>query len=117
MALKYPVFLIAVTVICAGALAGPKKTLPSQPIDLNRATLDQLEQLPGVGPAMARSILKFRRLSGPFERVEDLLALRGISPRRFEKIRPYVFVGTPKNESTPPAPFHGKRASRAAPQG
>jgi competence ComEA-like helix-hairpin-helix protein len=68
------------------------KRLPTKPINLNTATLAQLEQLPDVGPGMAHRILAFRQKSGPFERVHDLLAIRGIGPRRFQKIRPYVFV-------------------------
>jgi type II secretory pathway component PulK len=48
--------------------------------------------LPGVGPVTAQRILDFRKKSGPFQRVEDLLAVRGISAGRLEKIRPYVMV-------------------------
>lgn len=72
------------------------KTLPSHPINLNTATLSQLEELPDVGSVMAHAILKFREYSGPFERVDDLLAIRGISHRRLDKIRPYVYVGKEK---------------------
>lgn len=88
-------FVLFTAILCShGAAAAPrKKALPSKPIDLNRATLVQLEELPGVGPVMAASILRIRQQSGPFERVDDLLAIRGISRRRFEKIRPYVYVG------------------------
>ncbi len=71
------------------------KKHPAKPIDLNRATLEQLEELPGIGPSMARRILEFREKSGPFRRVQDLLAIRGIGPKRFEALRPYVFVSPP----------------------
>ncbi|HVB34094.1 MAG TPA: helix-hairpin-helix domain-containing protein [Patescibacteria group bacterium] len=106
--------LFAALFFCAGASAEPKKRLPSHPIDLNRATLGQLEELPGVGPVMARSILRFRRLSGPFERVDDLLAIRGISRGRLDKIRPYVFVGKKKSRPVSPARPHGKPGPVAA---
>lgn len=91
--------IIASTFASPGFAAAKKEKLPARPIDLNRATLQQLEELPGVGPVMAHSILKFRRQSGPFERVDDLLAIRGISRRRLEKIRPYVFVGKKKGKT------------------
>lgn len=73
------------------------KKLPNHQINLNTATLRQLEELPGVGPSMAHRILAFREKSGPFERVQDLLALRGIGEKRFEKIRPYVYVKPPRH--------------------
>lgn len=69
-----------------------KKALPAKPIDLNTATVEELQQLPEIGPARAQAIVHFRERSGPFRRVEDLLAVRGISKRILEKIRPYVFV-------------------------
>jgi competence ComEA-like helix-hairpin-helix protein len=71
------------------------KQPPSKPLDLNAATVQQLEQLPGVGPRTAEEIVKFREKSGPFRRVEDLLAIRGVTKRRLEKLRPYVTVTPP----------------------
>ena len=65
---------------------------PATPIDLNRATVQELEQLPGIGPGTAEAVVRFRERSGAFERVEDLLAIHGISKAKFEKLRPYVTV-------------------------
>ena len=90
--------ICAAALLCGLAAAGFAKKLPAKPIDLNRATLAQLEELPGIGPAKARAILEFREKSGPFERVDDLLALPGIGPKRFEKLRPYVTVSPPARE-------------------
>jgi competence ComEA-like helix-hairpin-helix protein len=59
---------------------------------LNTATYDQFHSLPGVGPVTAQRILDYRKKSGPFLRVEDLLAVRGISAGRLEKIKQYVIV-------------------------
>jgi competence ComEA-like helix-hairpin-helix protein len=81
-----------------------KKQPPAAPLDLNAATPQQLQELPGVGRAMAKSIVDFRKKSGPFRRVEDLLAIRGITTQRLEKIRPYVKIIPPnaKNQNTNP---------------
>ena len=79
-------------VFVAGAPAAKKKP-PARPIDINAATIKELEELPGVGPATAKAIIQFRSKSGPFKRPEDLLAIHGISPAKFEKMRPYVKVG------------------------
>ena len=86
------------------ARAQHKKQPPAEPIDLNTATAQALQQLPGVGPAMAKTIVDFRQKSGPFRRVEDLLAIRGITKQRLEKIRPYVKINAPdpKKQTTSP---------------
>jgi competence ComEA-like helix-hairpin-helix protein len=69
-----------------------KKKPPTHPIDLNTATIAQLEQLPGIGPVTAKRIVAFRDKSGPFRKVEDLLAIPRITKARLEKLRPYVTV-------------------------
>lgn len=75
------------------AIARAAKQPPSKPLNLNVATADQLAQLPGIGPKTAQSIVDFRQKSGPFRHVEDLLAIRGISRKKLDAIRPYVIVG------------------------
>jgi competence protein ComEA len=74
------------------------KPAPAKAVDLNAATVEQLQQLPGIGPVRAKAIVEFREKSGPFQRVEDLLAIRGISKSRFEKLRPYVTVSPPEKK-------------------
>jgi competence protein ComEA len=83
--------MIAAGLVCA-SVAHAAKQPPSKPLELNSATADQLAQLPGVGPKTAQAIVDFRKSSGPFRRVEDLLAIRGISRKKLESIRPYVTV-------------------------
>jgi len=91
-----PVWLV----LClAFAPRGLGKTPPLHPVNLNTATIQELEQLPGVGPTTAKAILQFRAKSGPFRRVEDLLAIRGISAARLEKLRPYVVVTPPEKKA------------------
>jgi competence protein ComEA len=83
-----------------------QKKPPTQPININTATIAQLETLPGVGPNTAKAIVGFRNHSGPFQRVEDLLAIRGISKSRLERLRPYVTVSpaTPNRHSASSRP-------------
>lgn len=76
---------------CALA-AGQKKKPPAKPLDLNTANAEQFEQLPGIGPATARAIVRFREKSGPFQRVDDLLAIHRISKSRLDKLRPFVTI-------------------------
>jgi len=62
-------------------------------VDLNRATAQELESLPGIGAAKAAAILAERESSGGFESIEDLEAVRGIGPSLVEKLRPHVSLG------------------------
>ncbi len=68
-----------------------KKTV--EPIDINRASVEEFTKLPGVGPALARRIVAFREKHGPFRRVEDLLAIRGIGHKKWKAMRVYLRVG------------------------
>jgi comEA protein len=68
------------------------KNPPAHSIDLNTATAEQLQQVPGIGPSTAKAIVNFRRKSGPFQKIEDLLAIKGVSKARLEKMRPYLTV-------------------------
>jgi len=69
------------------------KAATAQPVDINSATLEQLTTVPGIGPSLAQRIIEFREKQGPFQRIEDLLKIRGIGERSLEKIRPHVKVG------------------------
>lgn len=61
-------------------------------VDINRATAKDFEKLPGVGPELARRIVAYRSKHGPFHRVEDLLAIRGIGPKKWRALKPYLRI-------------------------
>ena len=63
------------------------------PVDLNSATAEQLDTLPGVGPATAAAILTYRTRHGRFKTVTELLEVPGIGPSKLEALRPLVTVG------------------------
>jgi len=56
-------------------------------VNINKADLAELQQLPGIGPAYAKRILEWRRLNGKFKTAEELLEIKGIGPKRLEKIK------------------------------
>ena len=63
------------------------KTAAAGKININSATAEQLATLPGVGPATARLIIEYRTKAGKFNRVEELMNVRGIGEKRFEALK------------------------------
>ena len=61
-------------------------------IDINQASTEDFVKLPGIGPELARRIVTYREKHGPFRRVEDLLAIRGIGPKKWKAIRQFLRV-------------------------
>ena len=59
-------------------------------VSLSSATVDQLDELPGVGPITAQKIVDYRTEHGPFASVDDLDAVPGIGPTRIEQLRDLV---------------------------
>jgi len=87
------------------ACLSAKKKPPAAPINLNTATSDELQLVPGIGPVTAEKILQMRKSYGPFKSVDDLRAIRGIGPKRLEKMRKYLTVGKPSpSKTTSPHP-------------
>ena len=76
----------------APTTASGKAAAPGTPVDLNTATAEQLEALPGVGPATSRAILAYRASHGRFRSVTELLEVPGIGPAKLEALRPLVRV-------------------------
>jgi competence protein ComEA len=61
-------------------------------VNVNTATAEQLELLPGVGPARARAIVEYREARGAFKQIDDLLEVSGIGPSALERIRRHCTV-------------------------
>jgi competence protein ComEA len=76
--------------IPAGAAGGAADAAPGGPVHLNTATVDQLDELPGVGPVTAQKIVDWREQHGAFSSVDDLDAIPGIGPARLEQLRELV---------------------------
>ena len=101
------VLAIGVTVLVSQPLfaatqsPAPAAAAPSTPaINLNTATLEQLETLPGIGRKTAERILEYRTKSGSFKRIEELMNVKGIGEKSFLKLKPLVVV-PPKTDKAP----------------
>ena len=91
-----------VLMLLAGAAAPPHSAAPAAgatptategKLNLNTASAEELTALPGIGPSYAQRIVEHREKNGPFKKVEDLLNVRGIGEKTFEKIRDRLTVG------------------------
>jgi len=103
--------------------AAANKKPPLHPINLNRASPTELQEMRGIGPVTADKILKIRKSYGPSKSVDDLRAIKGIAPKRLEKMRKYLTVTqpSPKKPSqqparTPPTKSNSQPSSDSSPE-
>ncbi len=61
-------------------------------IIVNQATKEQLQEIPGIGPAKAENIIRYREENGPFQKPEDLLEVDGIGEKSLEKMKDYMII-------------------------
>jgi competence ComEA-like helix-hairpin-helix protein len=87
-------WLFTALALAGGASATTKKP-PLKPVNLNSATSEELQEVPGIGPATADKILQMRKSYGAFKSVDDLVAIRGIGKKRLDKMRKYLTIGKP----------------------
>ena len=115
--------LSCLLILCCADTVLAKKKPPTHPINLNSASAAELQQVPGIGPSTAEKILQMRSSYGAFKSVDDLLAIKGIGPKRLEKMRKYLTVekaAQDKKASTSaqaaPAPAKSPPAKKVAPK-
>jgi len=71
--------------------AAPKRSHKGL-LDLNRATEQDFDALPGIGPRLAERITEYRQSAGAFHSLDELRAVKGIGKKKFERIRPLITV-------------------------
>ena len=87
------VVLLAATPVALAAPQAKAAASTEAPIDLNAATVEQLIAIPGIGRVTAERIVQWREQNGPFRRPEDLMKVKGIGDKSFDKLRPFIKVG------------------------
>ena len=98
--------ILGLAIAAQAGQEGPRRATPvakaatSGPLNLNTATVAQLETLPGIGKSVATRILEYREKSGGFKKVEDLMNVRGIGEKSFLKLKPLITVSSGKSGST-----------------
>ena len=71
---------------------GPQEVLVEKSVNLNTATLEELDLLPGVGPAIAQRIIDYREQNSGFYDIEEIMEVSGIGEKTFAKLEPYITV-------------------------
>ena len=98
--------MLAAALVCGGpsawaqsekAPAAPKATA-SAPVNLNAASVAQLQTLPGIGASTAQRILEHRQKNGAFKKIEELMNVKGIGEKSFLKLKPLITVAAEKGD-------------------
>jgi comEA protein len=91
--------IVCVLVVCLGLAFGSISVLAQKAgpvvtdkVNLNTATAEQLQSLPGIGPAMAKLIIEHRTKAGKFIRIEEIMNIKGIGEKKFQKIKERLTV-------------------------
>jgi len=93
------VFTLLLTLFAAAATVGDSRAESRSPqatkvavnkVNINTATLEALDTLPGIGPKTAQKIIAWREEHGKFQRIEDLMAVKGIGEKRFARVKDLI---------------------------
>jgi competence protein ComEA len=87
---------LTASVADAGVQATGQTGEQQKPLDLNTATTEQLEKLPGIGPATAKLVVEYREKNGPFKKIEELMNVKGIGEKTFLNLKDRITVVPPK---------------------
>ncbi len=93
--------VVQLMVVCLALVFSVGPAMAEKKVNINTATVEELQTLPKIGPKTAEAIVKYRE-EHPFESVDDLLNVKGIGEKKLEQIKPYVTVGekTKKQKKT-----------------
>jgi competence protein ComEA len=94
--------------LMAGSLPAADK------INISTASAKELTQLDRVGPAIAARVAEYREQNGPFEKIEDIMKVRGIGPKTFEGIKDRITVGDAEEKAAPKTDEKGSQEDKAA---
>lgn len=86
--------------LSTGLATAAGKPAPAGKVNLNTATAEQLTALPGVGPKLATRIVEHRQQQGAFKSIQELMNVKGIGEKNFQKIQAYLTVSeTPRSSA------------------
>ena len=91
--------IVCVLALCLGlalssvsVMAQKSPAAPAEKVNLNSATSEQLQSIPGIGPATAKSIIEYRAKVGKFNKIEEIINVKGVGEKKFQKIKDRLAV-------------------------
>lgn len=87
--------LVSLALLAGLALPALADTEKAGVVNINTATVQELQLLPRVGPSLAQRIVEFRDKNGPFKRVEELMQVKGIGEKTFALLQPHITTSGP----------------------
>src|SRR5580765_7052132 len=99
--------IVAFTTLLGGQAFAQSKAAsserPTAVVNLNTASVAELEVLPGIGAKTAARIVDYREKKGPFKKIEELMNVQGIGEKSFLKLKPQITIATmPAGNAAPP---------------
>ena len=86
-------------ILCLGLALAPTSVLAqksklalTEKVNINTATAEQLQTLPGIGPALAKAIIDHRTKNGKFGKIEELINVKGVGQKKFQKMKDRLIV-------------------------
>ena len=92
MTRRYSLLAMGLLLFVALAFVTSVHAEDSDKININEATVEELSQIKFIGPTIAERIVQYRENSGPFGKAEDLMNVKGIGPKTFEKIKDRIIL-------------------------
>src|SRR5262245_14364035 len=100
-------FMVAVPIASAQTIPQAAKSssrsskpaqAPSVPVNINTATVGELDGLPGIGAKTAARIVEYRQKNGPFKKIEELMNVRGVGEKNFLRLKDHITVVAAKGD-------------------
>ena len=98
LSLSLILVVISAAAIAAAEPIAQQDTKAAATVNINTASVTDLQKLPGIGAATATRIIEYRQKNGPFKKAEELMNVRGIGEKSFLKLKPLVSVAPPRTE-------------------
>lgn len=85
-------FAVVLALLVGSAASFAAEKAPAR-VNINTASVEQLVEVPGIGPALAARIVEHRQKAGAFKSLQELMNVKGIGERSFQKLQPYLTAG------------------------
>jgi comEA protein len=96
-AIKVSKIFLSMSILIAAFFLISTQTFADEKIDINKASIKELQRLEGIGKTLANRIVEYRTLNGPFQDIKEIMKVSGIGNLTFEKISGQIITGAEMN--------------------